>query len=288
MSAVAERARNLLAHKPGGVIAAADVAAIRDGVQLEQAMQDLILLAAEFSRPAISGYRVGAVGLGASGALVLGANFEFAGAALAQTVHAEQCMVANAAAWGETGLHRIAISAAPCGHSRQFLNELDGAAGLLVTIPDAAEQRLPVFLPQSFGPRDLGLEEGLLRVQDNGLVPGADLPPLDRRAAEAANTSYAPYSRAPGGVAIALTDGRVFAGGYMENAAFNPSLPALQAAWAIMLMAGADPQSARTVAVCQADSSAIDHIAATRDFLAQHDPAIIVRGVTCNRGVNNG
>ena len=288
MSAVADRARNLLVQKPGGVIAAADVAAIRDGASLEQAMQELIPLAAEFSRPEISGYKVGAVGLGASGALVLGANFEFPGAALAQTVHAEQCMVANAAAAGETGLQRIAISAAPCGHCRQFLNELDGADGLQVTIPGAAEQGLPVFLPQSFGPGDLGVTGGLLRVQDNGLVIMADLPLLDRRAAEAANASYAPYSHAPGGVAIALNDGRVFAGGYMENAAFNPSLPALQAAWATLLMAGADPRSVSTVAVCQTDGSAIDHIGATRDFLTRLDPAVDVRAVTCNRGVSNG
>lgn len=283
MSGVVDRARELLAARPGGVIAAGDVAALCDGVPLAQAMQDLIPLAAEFSRPEFSGYKVGAVGLGASGALILGANFEFGGSALAQTVHAEQCMTANAAAAGETGLQRIAISAAPCGHCRQFLNELDGADHLLVTIPDAIEAALPSFLPQSFGPGDLGLQGGLLREQDNRLVLPSGLSPLEQRAADVANASYAPYSKAPAGVALELADGRTFAGGYMENAAFNPSLPALQAAWASMLMAGADPREVKAVEVCQKADSAIDHVAATRDFLVLLDPAIAVRGVTCEQ-----
>jgi hypothetical protein len=42
--------------------------------------------------------------------------------------------------------------------------------------------------------------------------------------------SYSPYTHCPSGVALLLEDGRVLAGGYIENAAHNPGLPPFQAA----------------------------------------------------------
>ena len=39
-------------------------------------------------------------------------------------IHAEQCLIANALLHGETGIQKLAISAAPCGHCRQFYSEL--------------------------------------------------------------------------------------------------------------------------------------------------------------------
>ena len=41
--------------------------------------------------------------------------------------------------------------------------------------------------------------------------------------------AYSPYTRSPSAVAL-VTDQGVFAGGYVESAAYNPSLPPLQAA----------------------------------------------------------
>ncbi len=39
-------------------------------------------------------------------------------------IHAEQCLIANALLHGERGLRKLAVSAAPCGHCRQFYSEL--------------------------------------------------------------------------------------------------------------------------------------------------------------------
>lgn len=65
-----------------------------------------------------------AVGLGASGALYVGVNLEFARLPLYNSVHAEQFLLVNALHHGERAIQRLAISAAPCGHCRQFYSEL--------------------------------------------------------------------------------------------------------------------------------------------------------------------
>ena len=61
-----------------------------------------------------------AVGLGASGALYVGVNLEFARLPLYNSVHAEQFLLVNALHHGERAIQRLAVSAAPCGHCRQF------------------------------------------------------------------------------------------------------------------------------------------------------------------------
>lgn len=61
--------------------------------------------------PGVSKYHVAAVGLAESGAIVIGRNIEFPGTSIANTIHAEQCMVANALHAGALPL-RI-ISGAP-------------------------------------------------------------------------------------------------------------------------------------------------------------------------------
>ena len=49
------------------------------------------------ARPAISGFRVGAALVGArTGRVYLGGNIEFPGAAIGQSIHAEQAAFANA------------------------------------------------------------------------------------------------------------------------------------------------------------------------------------------------
>ena len=49
-------------------------------------------------------------------------------------------------------------------------------------------------------------------------------------ALEEARKSYSPYSRCPAGVAIITEDAQVYSGGYIESAAYNPSMPPLQTA----------------------------------------------------------
>lgn len=192
---------------------------------------DIIALlprAAALARPPISNFKVGAIARGASGKLYFGTNLEFSGEALSFTVHAEQSAVVNAWMSGETGIDVVATSAAPCGYCRQFLNELATAAELTVIMP-GEQRKLSELLPSSFGPRDLGIEGGLLQRDDHGLVID-EHDTVATAAVAAANMSYAPYSKSYAGVAIRTAGGAIISGAYAENAAFNPSLSPLQAA----------------------------------------------------------
>lgn len=102
------------------------------------------------------------------------------------------------------------------------------------------------LLPMRFRPADLLPDPAtplLLQPQDNPvqltaaaralLRERAGEPAFVRAAAEAlqeAVGSYAPYSRCPAGLAIVTAEGDVYSGGYVESAAYNPSMPPLQTA----------------------------------------------------------
>jgi cytidine deaminase len=60
-----------------------------------------------------------------SGNLYFGANMEFPGTTLQQTLHAEQSAVSHAWLRGEKQLTAITVNYTPCGHCRQFMNELN-------------------------------------------------------------------------------------------------------------------------------------------------------------------
>jgi cytidine deaminase len=49
-------------------------------------------------------------------------------------VHGEQFVIANAVRTGEQRLERITVSAAPCGHCRQFMAELPRVADLIIAV----------------------------------------------------------------------------------------------------------------------------------------------------------
>lgn len=50
---------------------------------------------------------------------------------------------------------KIAITHAPCGHCRQFMNELRDAKEIQILLPGMAAMRLEELLPKAFGPLDL-------------------------------------------------------------------------------------------------------------------------------------
>ncbi|CAN7126184.1 hypothetical protein HID58_024669 [Brassica napus] len=238
--------------KPSFVISPeeAESAANQLGVSVLQLLPSLVNPAKSFARPPISKFHVGAVGLGSSGRIFLGVNVEFPGLPLHHSIHAEQFLVTNLTLNGERHLRNFAVSAAPCGHCRQFLQEIRDASEirLVITDPNATADpdadsdgflRLGSILPHRFGPEDL-LEKDfplILEHHDNNLTI-SDLDPisngntveLKRTALAAANRSYAPYSLCPSGVALVDCDGKVYRGWYMESAAYNPSLGPLQAA----------------------------------------------------------
>jgi cytidine deaminase len=203
-----------------------------------QRMLELLPKAAAYARAPVSNYRVGAVAMGLSGTLYLGANLEFAGCPIGFTVHAEQSAIANAWMSGERGVSALAVSSAPCGHCRQFLNELATAADLEILLPGLAARPLRDLLPDAFGPRNLGVSLGLMQHEAHALVISTTEDPVILAALAAANRSYAPYSGACAGVALRTRDGGIYSGAYAENAAFNPSLPAMQAALSQVNLAG--------------------------------------------------
>ena len=90
-------------------------------------------------------------------------------------------------------------------------------------------------------------------------------------ALDAASRSYAPYSKSSSGCAI-QTDRQTFAGSYLENAAFNPSLPPLQSALVNLVLAGEDFAAIRRVVLVEVNGAAISQRAATEAVLAAIAP----------------
>ena len=235
------------------------------GLALPQLTLTLLPLAAAFSYATISHFHVGAIVWGGSGNFYLGANMEFSRQSLSQTIHAEQCAINHAWLHNETSLLGITINASPCGHCRQFMNETSSAQTLRIYLP-TSEHSLPQLLPAAFGPRDLGVLDGLLQPQQHPL-PHQLTDRLLLAAAEAATQSYAPYSHSYAGVALQTQDGTLFCGRYAENAAFNPSLPPLQSALIMLRMAGHAPEDIRAAALVESQQGQISHLAATQALL---------------------
>ena len=234
----------------------------------DKRMLALLPDAKRLAHPPVSNYFVGAVGLGASGALYLGANFEVPGNPLNQTVHAEQSVVANAFSKGEKALIALAVTAAPCGHCRQFLNEMTGAGKLRIVIEGQPARTLADLLPAAFGPQDLGNKSGMLdsAPAELRLTPG-NHDDLTRAALQAASRAYAPYSKSPSGCAIETKSGHIYAGSYLENAAFNPSLSPLQVAIVNAVIAGEDAAGIQRAVLVEKKGATIHQEAVTRIVL---------------------
>jgi cytidine deaminase len=218
----------------------------------ESLMVELLPVAQLYARVPVSHFRVGAVAkarLSAGSdefALFAGANAEFTGQALTQTIHAEQAAVVNAWLQGAVRIDAIAVSASPCGRCRQFLYELDTARSLTVTVQNPEgdgykTEQLSDLLPQAFGPQDLSVKAGFISSQRDS--PQLNLKtdfddPLVLEALSAAGRSYAPYTYNFAGCTIQVSDQKIYSGSYLETAAFNPSLSPLHTAIIRMNMDG--------------------------------------------------
>ncbi|TGZ99871.1 cytidine deaminase [Rodentibacter pneumotropicus] len=189
----------------------------------------LLPIAACYSHTAVSHFNVGAVAIGQKGDFYFGANQEFANVEIQQTIHAEQSAISHAWLRGETQIAHLAVNYTPCGHCRQFMNELQGAEKLQIHLPHCLNNPLYHYLPDSFGPKDLDITAHLLAKEDHHLIANHS-DELINQAILAANQSHCPYSESPHGVAMLFKNGEIISGRYAENAAFNPSLPALQTA----------------------------------------------------------
>ncbi|CDG17141.1 cytidine deaminase [Xenorhabdus doucetiae] len=233
----------------------------------EQALALALLpLAAACSLAPISHFYVGAIARGESGNLYFGANMEFAGVPLQQTVHAEQSAITHAWLRGERKLVSITINYSPCGHCRQFMNELNSGTQLAVYLPNRPQLTLADYLPEAFGPCDLADTPLLLDTVNHGYSL-ATRDELVQAALEAANRSHAPYSQSHAGIALLDEQGKIYTGRYAENAAFNPSLPPLQAALIVMNMAGGNCQSIKRAVLVENGNSHLSQWSATESTL---------------------
>ncbi len=254
LRAFPDSARDHLRAVPGnaGKLASGQCKALLEmmGIAVEDLMVRLLPLAKLYAVTPISRFKVGAVAnaLAKEGGneydLYLGANIEFTAQALSQTVHAEQVATMNAWQQGAEQVRSVAVSAAPCGYCRQFLYEFQGSDSLMIITPAKGPRgfratRLTELLPEAFGPRDLKKEAGLMAPSETGrdlTLTGVSEDTLVLEALSAAHQSYAPYTNNLAGCAIQVSDGQIYRGRYVENAAFNPSLSPLQAAISCMHM----------------------------------------------------
>ncbi|XP_010447830.1 PREDICTED: cytidine deaminase 6-like [Camelina sativa] len=223
------------------------------GIHGPRDLPKLMKKALSLARVPISIFGVGVVGVTSKCKVFLGVNVEFKGVPLHHSIHGEQFLVTNLALNSvEEELTHIAVSndgtkfGAPCGHCRQFYQELGTPPKVEILIKKSDEdigeyKSIESLMPESFGPEYLLPKDYplLLAQRDNQLVLldtsekiCSDLekcPHLKCRALAAANKSYAPYSKSPSGVALKCDD-KVYRGWYLESAAYNPSLGPVQAA----------------------------------------------------------
>ncbi|GER51715.1 cytidine deaminase [Striga asiatica] len=116
----------------------------------------------------ISNYHVG---LGSDGHVFLAANLEFPGLSLHHSVHAELFVLTSLAVHRCPSLLSLAVSFAPCGHCRQFLQEIRDSFSLQILVTgdgDRDPAQNPDFkpLPNPFGPHYL-LDRGTPHLLDS-------------------------------------------------------------------------------------------------------------------------
>ncbi len=261
-----------------GAIPAKEVAALAksENISVDALMLALLPLAQGYARAPISNFFVGVVVRGASGNLYLGSNVEIPGQCLGFAVHAEQSALSKAYMNSEQSVTALAVvGGAPCGHCRQFMQEISPDGEMLILVPSKPPVKLSSILPDAFGPAALGATHGALPVATTKLESiGGASEALTAAALDAARRSYAPYSKSPAGVAIRGSQGCIYQGCYIENVAFNPSLSPLQTAL-VQLIAAREPYTAiSAVTLAEVQGAAISQRSVTETVLASVAPQV--------------
>jgi cytidine deaminase len=283
-----QRILDTLVHTPGfsGQIPGKVVEQLAgsEATSVSVLMLRLLAFARTYSHAPISNYHVGAVALGSSGSLYLGMNLEIPQHSLGFSVHGEQAALSNAYMHAETGVTAIAVTAAPCGHCRQFMIEMSPAGEIEILVAGNSTVKLATLLPMAFGPRDLGFNTGAFPVSMTKLTapakPGDD---LMGAALDAAEHAYAPYSGAISGVAIRTKAGHIYRGSYLENAAFNPSLSPLQTALVQLVLAGQDYAAITRVLLLEIKNARISQASVTKAVLSTIAPAVQLEIIHANK-----
>ena len=212
-----------------GVIPANVVEELIETESVADVMLNFLPLASYYALPVISNFYVGAVAQGESGALYLGANLEVAGVGLNNSIHAEQSAINSALLHNEKGLIRIAITAAPCGHCRQFMNEIKNGSGIEIIVLENDPTHLEDLLPESFGPANLGSTTPLFVVDKSRSTTNQKICDVigqhhEQKHPLICTASYAPHTNSLSSVLLKVSEEIYTVGVYIENAAYNPSL----------------------------------------------------------------
>jgi cytidine deaminase len=280
-------ARRLEARLQGpgseALIEAEELSALAEetGLSEHEAILACLRWARRWARPVVSRFEVGAAARGGSGRLYLGANIEFDGLPLSQTVHAEQAAIAQAWAHGESELRELATSAAPCGLCRQFMLELPDPKPTLL-LAEHGTTSLAELLPVSFGPEQLDHEPQLLVAGPHAIAlvdADAALDPLVTAALDGAIRSSAPYTGSLAAVALATGDERRAVGSLAESVAFNPTLAPMQAAMIVLHHGGGRLEDIREAVLVELEGSPVSQLAGAREVLASVSPEATLRRV---------
>jgi cytidine deaminase len=288
---LADDLRAIVGRRPsdpadGSVVTAAEAAGLvaRHGLASVEALAlEALPLAGELARPAISDFRVPAVGIEAgSGDLVLGGNLEFPGTDLGTTVHAEGFVSLRARRRGRTLATLVVREARPCAHCRQTLSEASTAGALVLIDAGGSRRSLDDLYPWPFRPDALGVpgdDPSVARWPNLGLGKAAVEPDVAAVLVEVGGLAHVPYSNAPSAVALRLADGRLLGAGACESVAFNPSISAAQAAMVELVAIRADGREVVDAWLGRLPGAAVDPEAGFRALLGAVAPAARLRVV---------
>lgn len=201
----------------------------------------LLPFSPNYAEPNISKFFVGAIVKDTDGNFYFGANMEMEGMLMQYTVHAEQCALNHAFLSGAKGIEAIIVNYSPCGHCRQFINEINTAKDLKIYLPQIPEGKpLSHYLPDSFGPADLEIKERLF--DNNNNVSRYEHTTLQEvvEKVKQSTLGYSPYSNSKSFCVLETKAGNYYVGRYIENAAYNPSFPIVSSCLALARMYNED------------------------------------------------
>lgn len=238
----------------------------------------------------ISSFAAGAISIGVSGNMYVGFNIEYLRTPLGETIHAEQCSIANAICNGESYVTHIITAPTPCGHCRQFIRECKNAEQIVVHSCSKEKGEflfhtpLLELLPYSFGPLDLGCERGIFDSNDKVFnISKLQISESDNDVKELGmeiiKRSHSPHTKSWCSVVIVWEQqgNRKLSGGvYLENAAYNPSLGALQCAFVSLLTSGGQFEDIKSVFVFEDETALVRHLDKTQLVLRQTAPNVQV------------
>ncbi len=228
--------------------------------------------------PSISKFYVGAIAKASSGNLYFGANQEFPGTALNFTLHAEQSSISNAFIHGEKTIDEIIVNYIPCCLCRQFMTELDNFQKIKIIMP-LTTLTLGELIPLPFGPTDLKINDRLMNNSSSNNLDAPDYileDPVAMSAFDAANKSYAPYSKSYSGVSLMTKNGKFIQGRYIENAAYNISMNPMSAALSLLNLTRFDYADILRAVIFEPKSNIVSQINHASNLLEQINNKIIL------------